>query len=548
MSCRPATAASAAHPGEDPMGTKIAALATAILASLTICTAQAAEPKHGGILKFYHRETPPSLSIHEEATFSVNAPAMGIFNNLVEYDQHKPQNSMDTIVPDLATSWAWDKANTALTFKLRTGVKWHDGVAFTAKDVKCTFDLLQGKAQDKFRKNPRKDWYEFVSDVTVNGDSEVTFHLKRPQPSLLAMLASGYTPIYPCHVPAAQMRTHPIGTGPFKFVEMKQNESIKFVKNPDYWKKGLPYLDGIEYTIINNRATAVLAFVAGKVDVTFPTEMTAALVKDIKSQDPTAICEIKPINVSTNLIVNLESPPFNNPELRTAMMLSLDRKAFIDIILQGQGDIGGSLLPSPEGVWGLPQDILKTIPGYGDVKKDREQARAIMTKLGYSADKPLKIKVSTRNLATYRDPAAVLIDQLKSIYIDAELDPVESSSWFAKVARKDYSVGLNLTGNGIDDPDQAFYENYSCGSERNYTHYCNKDLEKLFDQQSAETDLAKRKKLVWDIDKKIQEDGARPILYHARTGMCWKPYVKNMTVMSNSAYNGYRNEDIWMDK
>ena len=243
---------------------------------------------------------------------------------------------------------------------------------FTAKDVKCTFDLLQGKAQDKFRKNPRKDWYEFVSDVSVNGDSEVTFHLKRPQPSLLAMLASGYTPIYPCHVPAAQMRTHPIGTGPFKFVEMKQNESIKFTRNPDYWKKGLPYLDGIEYTIIKNRATAVLAFVAGKVDVTFPTEMTAALEKDIKSQDPTAICEIKPINVSTNLIVNLDSAPFNNPQLRKAMMLSLDRKAFIDIILQGQGDQGGSLLPGPEGVWGMPPEMLKTIPGYGDVNKDRE--------------------------------------------------------------------------------------------------------------------------------------------------------------------------------
>ena len=189
-------------------------------------------------------------------------------------------------MPELATSWAWDKAGTALTFKLRQGVKWHDGVPFTAKDVKCTFDLLQGKSQDKFRKNPRKDWYEFVSDVSINGDFEVTFHLKRPQPSLLAMLASGYTPIYPCHVPAAQMRTHPIGTGPFKFVEMKQNESIKLVKNPDYWKKGLPYLDGIEYTIIKNRATAVLAFVAGKVDMTFPTEMTAALEKDIKSQDP----------------------------------------------------------------------------------------------------------------------------------------------------------------------------------------------------------------------------------------------------------------------
>jgi peptide/nickel transport system substrate-binding protein len=206
------------------------------MAVTAVTAAQSAEPKHGGIMHFYHRETPPSLSIHEEATFSVNAPAMAIFNNLVLYDQHKPQNSIDTIVPELATSWAWSKDNLSLTFKLREGVKWHDGKPFTAKDVKCTFDLIEGKAQDKFRKNPRKDWFSNVKDVTVNGDYEVTFHLSRPQPSVLAMLASGYTPIYSCHVPAAQMRTNPIGTGPFKFVEMKQNESIKLVKNENYWK------------------------------------------------------------------------------------------------------------------------------------------------------------------------------------------------------------------------------------------------------------------------------------------------------------------------
>ena len=210
---------------------KFTASAVAILAVASVTSAQAEGPKHGGILHIYHRETPPSLSIHEEATFSVNAPAMGIYSNLVLYDQHKPQNSMDTIVPELATSWAWDQAGTALTFKLRNDVKWHDGVPFTAKDVKCTFDLLQGKGQDKFRKNPRKDLFNNISEVTTNGDFEVTLHLKRPQPSLLAMIASGYPPMYSCHVPAAQMRTHPIGTGPFKFVEFKQNESIKLTRN-----------------------------------------------------------------------------------------------------------------------------------------------------------------------------------------------------------------------------------------------------------------------------------------------------------------------------
>jgi len=106
-------------------------------------------------------------------------------------------------------------------------------------------------------------------------------------------------------------------------------------------------------------------------------------------------------------------------------------------------------------VWGMPPDMLKTLPGYGaDVKKSRDEARAIMQKLGYGPDKKLKIKVSTRNLGEYRDPAVILIDQLKDIYIDGELDVVETGVWFAKIARGEYSVGLNLTGNGVDDPDQ----------------------------------------------------------------------------------------------
>ena len=229
----------------------VRALAVAALLLLPAYhVASAAEPKAGGILRIYHRDSPGSASIHEGATYSVNIPFMPVFNNLVIFDQHKAQNSLDTIVPDLAESWAWSSDNKTLTFKLRQGVKWHDGKPFTSADVKCTFDMLMGKSQQKFRQNPRKSWYDEVNDVTTNGDFEASFNLKRPQPALLALLASGYSPVYPCHVSPGDMRTHPIGTGPFKFVEFKANESIKLVKNPDYWKKGLPYLDGIEFTII----------------------------------------------------------------------------------------------------------------------------------------------------------------------------------------------------------------------------------------------------------------------------------------------------------
>ena len=139
-----------------------------------------------------------------------------------------------------------------------------------------------------------------------------------------------------------------------------------------------------------------------------------------------------------------------------------------------------------------------------------------------------------------RDPAVILIDQLKEIYIDGELEAVETANWFPKLRRKDYAVGLNLTGNAVDDPDQSFFEKLFRGSERNYTNYCNKEIEKLFDEQSVETDVAKRKKLVWEIDKQLQEDVARPIIYHGRSGSCWQPHVKGITIMVNSSYNGYR--------
>jgi hypothetical protein len=193
-----------------------------------------------------------------------------VFNNLVMFDQHVPQNSLASIVPDLATGWSWKEDGTELTLPLHQGVIWHDGKPFTAKDVQYTWDMLTGKSSKKLRVNPRKSWYRNLADVTANGDYEVTFHLTRPQPAFLALLASGYSPVYPCHISPRDMRKHPIGTGPFKFIEFKPNEYIKVARNPNYWKKDQPYLDGIEYTIMRNLSTAVLAFVARKFDMTSP--------------------------------------------------------------------------------------------------------------------------------------------------------------------------------------------------------------------------------------------------------------------------------------
>jgi peptide/nickel transport system substrate-binding protein len=530
----------------------VASLAAAGLTAI-LSSSPALAQKSGGTLRVYHRDQPASASILEEATISTNMPYMAVFNNLVFFDPGEKINSADKLVAELATSWAWSADGTQLTFKLREGVKWHDGKPFTSKDVVCTWSALAGLQKvagaEAMRKNPRKVWYQNLKDIKANGDYEVTFVLGRPQPSLLAMLAAGYSPVYPCHVPAAQMRSKPIGTGPFKFVEAKRNESIKLVRNPEYWDKGKPYLDAIEWTIIENRSTRILAFTSGQFDLTFDSDITYPLLKDVMAQDPKAVCEPRPTNVSNNLIVNRDAPPFDNPKIRFAMSMVFDRKVFVDILSQGHDKVGASMLPAPEGVWGMPTEVLQTLPGYGpDVEKNRAEARKIMESLGYNEKNTLKIKVSTRNIAVYRDPAVILIDQLKTIYIDAELDPVDTAVWFSKVARKDYQVGLNLTGQGVDDPDANFYENYSCGSERNYTGYCNKDVDQLIDAQSREPDKEKRKKLVWDVERKLAEDVARPIISHNTGSTCTQPYVKGLVLQHNSIYNGWRFDQVWLDR
>ena len=162
--------------------------------------------------------------------------------------------------------------------------------------------------------------------------------------------------------------------------------------------------------------------------------------------------------------------------------------------------------------------------------------------------KRLTVTVSTRNTPAYRDPAVILIDQQKEIYIDGVLDPVLTVNWYPKIARKDYAVGLSISENSLDDPDQSFYENYVCSAEHNYTGYCNPQVDKMIDEQSMEPNQPRRRKLVWDIEKRLAEDYALPIIFYGRVAYCWQPELKGFTVMINSMFNGWRMEDVWLER
>ena len=141
-----------------------------------------------------------------------------------------------------------------------------------------------------------------------------------------------------------------------------------------------------------------------------------------------------------------------------------------------------------------------------------------------------------------------MVDQLQLVGIDATLEQIETGVWHPKMTRLEYQVALNLTGTGIDDPDAQLFENYRCGSQRNFSGYCSEEIDKLMVQQSQTLDAKKRLALVQEIDRKLQADGARPILGWAKQYYVHWPHVKGWAIHENSIYNVSRRQDVWLDK
>jgi peptide/nickel transport system substrate-binding protein len=289
----------------------------------------------GGILTLTQREElPQGFAIHETATIAGVWPAAPCFSNLVVFDPAKPLESADTVVPELAEKWSWQDGHRNLVFFLRRNVTWHDGRPFSSRDVKFTFDMIR-EAPDspaRLRLNPRKAWYANVEHIETPDAHTVIFRLRRPQPSLLVMLASGYSPVYPAHVPPAEFRIRCIGTGPFKLKEWRKGELVEYVRNPDYFVPGRPYLDGLRYLIIAERSTRISALQAGRVDVAFPGEGRKVLVEQLRAAAPRLVVSVVNQNTNDNLLFNTQRAPFNDIRVRRALSLALNRRAFAQAI------------------------------------------------------------------------------------------------------------------------------------------------------------------------------------------------------------------------
>ncbi|MBI4082783.1 MAG: ABC transporter substrate-binding protein [Candidatus Lambdaproteobacteria bacterium] len=513
----------------------------------TLAAGTAPAQKYGGTLQALQTANPPSLSLHDETTFLTGFVMQPVYNNLVYYDPLQGRESLETIIPELAERWQWNAERTRLTFTLRGGVTFHDGRPFTSADAKSTYDIARGASTKRTKLNPRKAWWFNVKDITTNGDRELTFTLKRPQPSLLAMLAAGFSAVYPAHLPPADWRTKAIGTGPFVLKDFKRDQYLLLEKNLGYWVQGRPYLDAIRYHVIPERAARIAAFAQKQVYIEPPADTTRPMMEAYKKAQPALTFQETPRTAYPHVVFNTNKPPFNDARLRQVVSLALDRVAYDKSVFKGGMVQGGINLPPPAGAWGLPASELASLPGYGDIEQSRAEARRIMTELGYSESKPLKVKFLTRTLTFFVDSSVWIASALKPVWIEAELQQEETGVAAGMLARRQYILSFFSAGGHVDDPDVNFYEHYGCGSQRNYSDYCVQEVQALFDRQSEMTDNVERLKLVREIDKRLVTDVAR-VVFGARINFnaAW-PHVKNY-VPHQTHYSYGRMQEVWLDQ
>ena len=337
--------------------------------------------------------------------------------------------------------------------------------------------------------NPRKLWYESVEAIEAPEPHTVVFRLKHPQPSLLLMLASGYSPVYPAHVPLAEFKNRCIGTGPFKLKENKPGELVEYVKNPDYFIKGRPYLDGIKFVdhprpLDPDRRAAVRPARRGR------QRLEQDQRRERQERRAASWSSSRPTPTSTTTCSSTSSGRRSpTSRVRRAINLALDRKAYLVGPRQGAATFGGALLPKPAGVWGLPAAEVAKLPGHGRSRQAEGRGQEAAGRGRLHRRQPAEDRRSPR--ARWRStstPPSWMVDQLQQVGIEATLEQIETGVWHPKMTRLEYQVALNLTGTGIDDPDAQLFENYRCGSQRNFSGYCSEEIDRLMVEQSQTLD------------------------------------------------------------
>ena len=510
------------------------------------------DDKYGGIFALHKHGDARILDPHVSSSGTEQGTFDFLYSQLTATANGPPNPS--EIVGDVAASWDVADGGMAYVFKLKDNVQFSDGMPLTAHDVVANLDRIVMPGEARPKSGLLRNYYE---GSEASDDHTVKVNLTFPAAAFLPALSHGYMKILPKHLidadfDFAKNRDEIVGSGPYIFEDYRKSDSFELTRNPNYHKDGLPYPDGIKQFIITDTGRTIAAFeaeqvLASSIGWTGLSTQDHLELDENNSQIDAMVVQAKSSN---GLFINVEHEPLNDPKVRKALFLMMDRAQHVKIFSLGKGEVHGGL-PS----WlpiGMSQEDLAQRPGFrytADGMKDPrdiEAAKALLAEAGLSDG--FELEITVRQTGQYADQAAVVKDQWGALGVNATIRSLESAAGFAAYDAKDFEVGIINTSFTITDPDAILGTLYMPNGDINYAHWQNDTLDDLFTQQAQEPDLSNRARILSEVDELLL--GGE----HHYVGIMWTPafYTVNRQVqgfhLPPTTSSGLVYEKIWLEK
>ena len=477
-----------------------------VLFGLPLMAAQVETPRAGSELVFAVGETPPSYDGHRETTFAMLHPVAPHYSTLLRFD---PQN-YPKIVGDVAENWNVSKDGLTYTFKIRKGIKFHDGSDLTSKDIKATYEKIifppEGVA------SARKASYAVVDKLETPDIFTVVFYLKHPSASFLANLASPWNFIYKAEILQKDPRWYEkniMGSGPFTFVEYVPGSHWVGKKNPNYFMKDRPYLDSYKSVFIRDTSPRVAAVRSGQALIEFRGFSPAARDDIVKALGDKVLVQESPWICNLAVTINNEKKPFNDPRVRRALTLAIDRweasKALSQISLMKF--VGGVFRPGSQ--FATPEAELTKLTGFGkNIETARKEARRLLKEAGVPEGFSFTLK--NRNVREpYEVTGVFVIDQWRQVGLNVTHMPQEGGPYFNDFRQGNFETGIDFNCDFMDEPDLQLLKFLSSDkSPLNYARYKDSVLDELYEKQSRATNIKERLKFLRQFEKRALDEQA----------------------------------------
>jgi peptide/nickel transport system substrate-binding protein len=498
------------------------------------------QPSKGGTILWAVHESMPDFDIHYTNTYIAAQPIGPLYNSLLAFDVYDNEK----IVGDLAERWEISEDGKRITFALRKGVKFHDGADFTCADAKYSLEKLT----DPKRASPLLVAItgDTFAGVSCPDDFTLVLSLKEPSAVVLNLLAGAHAAMMKAGIAEQVDRKDPkflIGTGPFRYKSHTPGVDFRAERNPNYWKPGLPYIDGYQAVVMGDLTKIFASFRSRQLTMTGIGRHLEKPEADILQKDfPDAVVAIGPRAGWDNFVMNVSKPPFNDPRVRKAMALATDREKMIEIAAEGWGVPGGYI--GPHTPYGLPLEELKKYPQFGeDMARRQAEAKQLLAEAGYA--KGVEVDFVVRRGPMYERGALSRQDDLKKVGVNLKLTLLDTAAFNDRWQKGDFQAYTTLNAVNIDDP-VHYYTRFTCNAPNNESRYCNPEFDQLFQEQGRTFDVQKRAEITRQMEHILLRDIPHDRGFYWKSAMgYWNRVQQWPPIQGTTVFNFGKFERVW---